>query len=449
MRSDWWNWFREIKLGGMLLQKFNDSPLEAFKFAYPEKFQDGTWKETDFISQIILGKGIASVIAPPTEIKGPKWRKRIDYKYYYFGSAYEGYKVAKLSDDFGGVFDPLGVLKYVFPLSKDPDRRYINVVREGLLYDPEEFGFDRYLLLRQSGENPSQLDSQALRLLRDEFGIDPFKWRLEERINIVSMVHELGLDMVREFYTQRGENGLRALANLSYQAWDLARRYPDACKQIFEVYMRILDMANELVAKLFGEEAADTYPEGFLGKLKALEMGIFSCIKKANDQIIEYLTCNTGPNAINTAVKAQGELIMILKMLKDYSEGNAEFRRVEKTPGYDSEVAFYSFQLNSQEVPFMVVTRPREIEAPRIGGEACIRFDLGGGSGVFVGRKIGFRIDRTYDEVAGKYVVVVDIEGPYLKEIGDYHHPFLHTPLYESLADEETFAQIVRIFRKQ
>jgi len=31
MRSNWANWFREIKLGGMLVQKFNNSPLEAFK----------------------------------------------------------------------------------------------------------------------------------------------------------------------------------------------------------------------------------------------------------------------------------------------------------------------------------------------------------------------------------------------------------------------------------
>ena len=96
----------------------------------------------------------------------------------------------------------------------------------------------------------------------------------------------------------------------------------------------------------------------------------------------------------------------------------------------------------------MVVTRPEEIKDPRVGGEACIRFDLEMKGGILK-EKIGFRIDRTYDKVLGKYVVVVDIEAPYLKQIGDYHHPFLHTPLYESLANKDTFAQIVRIFRKK
>ncbi|HDL09936.1 MAG TPA: hypothetical protein ENG39_01605, partial [Candidatus Omnitrophica bacterium] len=41
MRSNWGNWFhKEIGLGGMLGRKFHNSPLEAFKFAYPEYFWD-------------------------------------------------------------------------------------------------------------------------------------------------------------------------------------------------------------------------------------------------------------------------------------------------------------------------------------------------------------------------------------------------------------------------
>jgi hypothetical protein len=88
---------------------------------------------------------------------------------------------------------------------------------------------------------------------------------------------------------------------------------------------------------------------------------------------------------------------------------------------HDVVVGHFYGEVDGVKKKFRVVTRPKEVKVGdrRIDGDACIRFTI---EPMAMFGEIGFRIDRSYDRTLGKYVVVIDIEGRYLKQIGNYHH---------------------------
>ncbi|MCM8766423.1 MAG: hypothetical protein NC920_06280 [Candidatus Omnitrophica bacterium] len=118
--NSWKEWFTSRGLRGLLQSQFGDSPVEAFKFVYPDKFDTGLWKESDFETK--AGKGPAKLFHTPVKLEKP-CRKGFGYVRYNFGVDYEGFWVNKLNDYYGGLWkeeDGKLVLLYVFSLIKHP-----------------------------------------------------------------------------------------------------------------------------------------------------------------------------------------------------------------------------------------------------------------------------------------------------------------------------------------
>jgi hypothetical protein len=246
-------WFSSIGLGSMLVTKFNGLPLEAIKFAYPEKFADGTLHESDFIK--VTPEEEIGITTPIALSSRNGWGVNIGSIFYSFGPSYEGYQVARLSEDFGGLFDRRGVVIKIFPLLTDFSRTCIDVVREGLLFDPEEFGFQMYSLQSQFGETASPRLTRVLTSLQ-ELGIEVYQLTLRERINMALAVEDGNLDRIKDFYYNFGLEGIKVLANLPSceLCFHLARRYPEDAQRIFHNYVEILELA-ERVKSMFGQNA--------------------------------------------------------------------------------------------------------------------------------------------------------------------------------------------------
>jgi hypothetical protein len=182
-----------------------------------------------------------------------------------------------------------------------------------------------------------------------------------------------------------------------------------------------------------------------LGKLLGLERGVYACLKSANNTILGALIERRAD--LNLALRAQEELMMIAKVLTSYMEGNVELSRRSEHPVQDVVRSFYHGDIDGRKILFRLVTRPKEVSTGNkdIDGEACIRFTIE----PYSSRIMGFRIDRVYSESLRRYVVVIDLEGPNLKRIGDYHHPLPDAGLYHEIAREEIFAELVRAFRRK
>ncbi len=436
------DWFGSVGLLSMLDHKFNGSPLAAMKFVYPEKFYDGTLKEGNF-KHLVSGRGEAAIIQPPAKLTvSSGYQKSIDSVDYYFGPIYSGYLVSKLSEDYGGLFDPSGVLIKVFPLMKDQNVKYVNVYSNHLLWDvPEEF--DSFMLLRDEGR-----EAEALGIIQNELGIAPFSLTLRERTALANIFSLEGMERLRQYYNRTGLTGIKVLANLTdYRvAFQVVEKHSDDCSELLANYGEIYELGQG-IKTTFGEQAPgyvarpENFPNG-LGALKSLEYGVFNSLSEANNDIL--VSFAEGRVSVATAKLAQEELLTILRVQKGWIDGPVRIDR-ETDLSNDVQEGLYYVGVDGHEKLVRVITRPQEIKTgnSRIDGEASIRFTIEPGAV----SELGFRVDRTYNEELGKYVVTVDIVGRNLSRTGDYHHP-IESMRFMDLADEIIFANLVRAFRR-
>ena len=441
-------WFHRIGLGSMLNIKFSNSPLKAMRFAYTDEFKNNILREADFL-RIVAGRGAAKVIHPPTSLV--QNRKQIDSVIYHFGSKYAGYLASKISDDYGGLFDPEGILVNVFPLIKDPAISWMNVPNNGLLWAvPSDLSRFDYRMQQNLKLFPFS-NQEVLEFLYYEFGIDPLALKTSEVTTLIAMVNLEGMDTMRNFYAQGGDPAIKVLSNVG--SYKVALRLLGGIPQWEDAFERYADIAEiiESIETMFGSEAirvADgTYElpsDDFINYQFMLERGVRETIIEANNRIMELLDqFHQDLIKIDQALQAQEELLYIVKLLEGFYRGDIENVSSQHL-GTNTKETLFEFNNGTSTRNVRLIQRAREDGY----GQASIRFTVDPKSRY----EISFRIDRNFNQDLNQYIVTVDIESPALSRayrLGGYkekHHFQLAVESQLTLANKNIFYWLVKIF---
>lgn len=456
--KSWDEWARkDTKFWTMIEKKFNDSVLRALRFGLKKEFDRGELKLGDF-SGLTPGKGAADTVHPLTPL-GKNYEKSIDGVVYYFGPNYKGYLVNKYSDDYGGLYTPDGVMVNIFPLEKRSEVRRVNLVKKGLLWDLPKDIDPLWYIKQFKPEELEMTEKEALGILKEDYGIEPFKLSSRERNMLVVVLRKEGKETFDEFYNKAGLGGVKVLANVG--DYKFALRLAGAFsgwKKVFKNYIKISKLSKS-IAPAFGREALG-YENGNLPEDKyanyqtLLEFGVSGILTEANNRLMKLFdefVSQGDKEKIAKVKQAQQELLLLTKMLDSFAKGKLTRKRSQLL-NHSVKEYWFEYKGEDRNYDIRLITRPKEVETGRKEehGEAAIRFHI-----PFGGRwrkDMAFRVDRTYDKEREEYIVEIDIDSPALSEayrMGGFeetHHYSLEASQQKVIAQEDIFAWLVRMF---
>ncbi len=428
-------WLRSVGLSGLLKTKFNFDHIALLKFAYPQEFSSGVLSSQGF-KNLRPGLGVASVIHPPRIINPSAKSRKIDGVFYYFGKEYVGWLAGKLSRDYGGLFTPEGELAYIFPLIHPLTSNYINIPANNLLWEIPDF------LYRAQNRTNLPLD-ENLELLKQCLGLSPLSLSLRERLALAAIIQSQGINQIKECYhllEEAGDGWLKALANLpDYPiAFEILRDHSlEFCKRLFLNYGFIYKLIQEI-------KNLSTFPPGYLKERESFPPQFLGSLAALGNALAEYLLRLNNDALImeTTLAGSQEELLTFVLILREYlkREGN---------------IIFSSYRQEDQETSIMHLTVvPLEYTLARTVTVRTRCYEHIYPPGIFFtirgpGRStLQFSIQRSFSSSRGQYFLKFSFQGKYFNG-KDSSWTLSRGKHYLMLAQEETFANLVRAFRRE
>lgn len=427
-------WLREIKLQGMITQKFRSSPFRLLQFVYPELFEQGILSEENF-RQINFGIGAARfrhlLRAIPKNRKHAVTVGKVRYAFPDFG----GYLMHKLSGEYGALYTPDKQLIGVFRWNTDPNLKYISIRQADVEPVPPELTRLR----------PHLALAEVVRVLADEARIVVHALPLKDQAALTEALNTVQQAQVVDYLKLTGETGLRAMADTEFYA-ALVHIHesfdPVSFRQVLANYNVINTKLPETSALFI--RRVTTVPQKALDTFRA---EIHAILFDASDRIVNtlskaltYQDQNARNDLIGDVLQAQRDLLAMIEALDAFGRGTLRSIRRHRYQDGTQEIHYTRTAMD-----VYLILRPRG--NPR--GQARIGFrivpQLPADNGL--SHELYLRLDReTPTQTA------LDIHSDALvslnrldRRVRSYHY----TVNNSQFADVAFFEQIVQSFLKE